>query len=316
MWDARPSIWVVTMTDLLKEIHGGFANLDQSGRMLPIKAIPASCPAWVFREGDRFGVAVECFAPLEISEGFAGARLRTVERVIAGQQRRFLRLESSIEWLRNEFGVICEHMVSVESGTAVRQALLADPLVWWERWRHLLGNALVDKHGYDVLAELLALEMLVIEGAAYEWSGPFGGVVDIRTPATDYEVKSTISRYGSVINISGQFQLAASSGKPLQLIHFRFEPVDEGLSIDLVCDRLVALGIDVAALEGALQRLGMEAGCSARKETYNVLEALSYAVDDSFPRIMPASFIGGVLPAGVVHLEYSVDLSGLKSRLL
>ncbi|WP_315246540.1 PD-(D/E)XK motif protein [Pseudomonas fragi] len=304
------------MTDLLKEIQGGFANLDQSGRMLPIKTMPALCPAWVFREGDRFGVAVECSAPLEISEVFAGARLRTVERVIAGQQRRFLRLESSIEWLRNEFGVICEHMVSVESGTAARQALLADPLVWWERWRHLLGNALVDKHGYDVLAELLALETLVIGGCSCEWSGPFGGVVDIRTPTTDYEVKSTISRYGSVINISGQFQLAASSGKPLQLIHFRFEPVDEGLSIDLVCDRLVALGIDAALLEGALQRLGMEAGCSARKEAYNLLEALSYSVDDSFPRITPASFIGGVLPAGVVQFEYSVDLSGLKSKLL
>jgi len=239
-----------------------------------------------------------------------------VERVIAGQQRCFLRLESSIEWLRNEFGVICEHMVSVESGIAVRQALLADPLVWWERWRHLLGNALVDKHGYDVLAELLALETLVIGGCSCEWSGPFGGVVDIRTPTTDYEVKSTISRYRSVINISGQFQLAASSGKPLHLIHFRFEPVDEGLSIDLVCDRLVALGIDAAVLEGALQRLGMEAGCSARKETYNLLEALSYSVDDSFPRITPASFRGGVLPAGVVQFEYSVDLSGLKSKLL
>ena len=309
-------VLMATMTDLLKEIQGGFANLDQSGRMLPIKTMPALCPAWVFREGDRFGVAVECSAPLEISEVFAGARLRTVERVIAGQQRRFLRLESSIEWLRNEFGVICEHMVSVESGTAARQALLADPLVWWERWRHLLGNALVDKHGYDVLAELLALETLVIGGCSCEWSGPFGGVVDIRTPTTDYEVKSTISRYGSVINISGQFQLAASSGKPLQLIHFRFEPVDEGLSIDLVCDRLVALGIDAALLEGALQRLGMEAGCSARKEAYNLLEALSYSVDDSFPRITPASFIGGVLPAGVVQFEYSVDLSGLKSKLL
>lgn len=303
------------MSNLLKEIREGFANLDQTGRMLPIKAMPATCPAWVFREGDRFGVAIECTEPLKISEGFWGASLRTVDRVVAGQQRRFLRLESSIEWLRNEFGLICEHMVSVESGTS-RQALLADPLVWWQRWRHLLGNALVDKHGYDVLAELLALEVQVINGAIFEWSGPFGGVVDIRTPATDYEVKSTISRYGTVINISGQFQLAASSGKPLKLVHFRFEPVDDGLSIDLVCDRLVALGVDAAMLEGALQRLGMEAGCSARKEAYNLLEARSYAVDDSFPRITPASFVGGVLPAGVVQFEYKVDLSGLKSQQL
>lgn len=304
------------MSDLLKEIQEGFANLDQSGRMLPIKAMPAAFPAWVFREGDRFGVAVECSELLEISEGFAGARLRTVERVVAGQHRFFLRLESSIEWLRNEFGLICEHMVSVKSGAAVRQALLADPLIWWQRWRHLLGNALVDKHGYDVLAELLALEALVIKGATFEWSGPFGGVVDIKTPATDYEVKSTISRYGAMVNISGQFQLAASSGKPLQLLHFRFEPVDDGLSIDLVCDRLIALGVDAAMLEGALQGLGMEAGCSARKDAFNLLEARSYTVDDSFPRITPASFIGGVLPVGVVQFEYMVDLSGLKSQQL
>lgn len=305
------------MTDLLKEIQEGFANLDQSGRMLPIKTMPATCPAWIFREGDRFGVAVECSKPLEISEGFAGASLRTVERIVAGQHRHFLRLESSTEWLRNEFGIICEHMVSVESGIAVRQALLADPLVWWQRWRHLLGNALVDKHGYDVLAELLALEMLVIKGATFEWSGPFGGVVDIKTPATDYEVKSTISRYGAEINISGQFQLAASSGKPLTLAHFRFEPVDDdGLSIDLVCDRLIALGVDAAMLERALQRIGMEAGCSVRKEKFILLEARSYAVDNSFPRITPESFIGGVLPVGVVQFEYRIDLSGLKYQQL
>lgn len=301
------------MTDLLKEIQEGFANLDESGRMLPIKALPTACPAWVFREGDRFGVAVECSDSLKISEGFAGARLRTVARVVGGQPRRFLRLESSIKWLRNEFGLICEHMISVGSDAAVREALLVDPLVWWQRWRHLLGNALIDRHGYDVLAELLALESLVSKGAIYEWSGPFGGVVDIKTPTTDYEVKSTISRYGATVNISGQFQLAASSGKPLQLLHFRFEPVDEGLSIDLVCDRLIALGVEAAMLEGALQRLGMEAGCSTRKEAYNLLEARSYRVDETFPRITPASFIGGALPVGVVQLEYKVDLSGLKS---
>ena len=304
------------MSDLLKEIQVGFANLDQSGRMLPINAMPAAFPAWVFREGERFGVAVECSENSEVSEGFAGAKLRTVERLVGGQHRRFLRLESSIEWLRNEFGVICEHMVSVDSGTAAREALLADPLNWWQRWRHLLGNALVDNHGYDVLAELLAVEALFSKGASFEWTGPFGGVVDIKTPSTDYEVKSTISRYGATVSISGQFQLAASSGKPLQLLHFRFEPVDNGLSIDLVCDRLIALGVDSAMLESALQRLGMEAGCSTRKEAYDLLEARSYKVDNSFPRIIPASFIGGALPAGVVHFEYTVDLSGLESQQL
>lgn len=304
------------MGDLLKEIQEGFANLDQSGRMLPINAMPENYPAWVFREGEKFGVAVECTNKLEISEGFAGAKLRTVGRVVAGQYRHFLRLESSIEWLRNEFGLICEHMVSVGASGLARTVLLNDPLSWWEKWRHLLGNALVDKRAYDVLAELLVLEMLVPKAVAFEWTGPFGGVVDIQTPSTDYEVKSTVSRYGTVINISGQFQLAASSGKPLKLFHFRFEPVEEGISIDLVCDRLIALGVNAVLLEGALQRLGLEAGCSARKESYNLLEARCYAVDEKFPRITPKSFVGGALPVGVVQFEYKIDLSGLVSEKL
>ena len=299
------------MTNLLKEIQAGFANLDQSGRMLPITAMPAICPAWVFREGNKFGVAIECTKLLKISEGFAGARLRTVELVLSGEHRYFLRLESSMEWLRNEFGLICEHMVSVESGIGERDALLADPLIWWQRWRHLLGNALVEKHGYAVLAELLALKTLVARGENFEWTGPFGGVVDIKAGVTDYEVKSTVSRYGTVINISGQFQLAASSSKPLHLVYFRFEPVEDGLSIDLVCSQLLTLGVDASMLEGALKRLGMEPGCSARKEAYHLLEARSYTVDDSFPRITPASFIGGVLPKSIVQFEYQVDLSGL-----
>ena len=284
--------------------------------MLPIKSMPENYPAWVFREGEKFGVAIECTSKLEISEGFAGAKLRTVGRVVAGQHRCFLRLESSIEWLRNEFGLICEHMVSVGASGSARTILLNDPLSWWEKWRHLLGNALVDKRAYDVLAELLALEVLVQKAVAFEWIGPFGGVVDIQTPSTDYEVKSTVSRYGAVINISGQFQLAASSGKPLQLLHFRFEPVEEGISIDLVCDRLIALGVNAVLLESGLQRLGLEAGCSARKESYNLLEARSYPVDEKFPKITPKNFVGGALPVGVVQFEYRIDLSGLVSEKL
>lgn len=297
--------------DLLDEIRQGFANLDQSGRMLPIDTLPSSCPAWVFREGEVFGVAIELHADVSISEGFAGARLRTVERLVGGQARRFLRLESSTEWLRNEFGVICEHMVAAGKGNVSRQTLIGDPLTWWERWRHLLGNALVNRSSYDTLAELLAIERLVQQGLDFEWRGPFGGTVDIHTDAAGYEVKSTISRYDSRIHVSGQFQLALSSGKPLNLLHYRFEPADSGDSVDTVCRRLINAGVPTKLLEDALLRCSLEAGCSARKESFNILEARLFPVNADFPRIVPESFLGGILPAGVVHVEYQVDLSGL-----
>lgn len=297
--------------DLLEEIRQGFANLDQSGRMLPIDALPESCPAWVFREGEVFGVAIELNVDMSISEGFAGAHLRTVDRLIGNKLRRFLRLESSTEWLRNEFGVICEHMVAADEKNAARQELLNTPLVWWERWRHLLGNALVNRSSYDTLAELLAVERLVEQGNHFQWLGPLGGSVDIHTPAADYEVKATISRYESRINVSGQFQLALSSTKKLNLIYFRFEPATSGDSVDEVCKRLIGYGIPQKTLEEALFRCGLEPGCSARKETFNVLQASLYHVNSNFPRISPESFVNGVLPAGIIHVEYQVDLTGL-----
>ena len=38
---------------------------------------------------------------------------------------------------------------------------------------------------------------------------------------------------------------------------------------------------------------------------------LKYAVDFDFPRITPTSFVGGVMPAGITKITYTVDLSGM-----
>jgi hypothetical protein len=300
--------------DVLEEIRHGLANLEGSGRMLPLRALPADAPAWVFREDASFGVAVGLPDGPVVAEGFTGARLVTADRVVDGASCRLLRLESSIEALRNEFAVVCAQMVAPGPNGADRAALVADPAGWWERWRHLLGNAMVSQTSYGTLAELLALERLHARGEEVEWRGPLGGSIDIVTPSAGYEVKSTVSRYDSRIHVSGQFQLALSDARPLSLLHFRFEPTVSGESINSVCRRLVAAGFPAATLEGLLARCGLEAGCSARNETFTLLESRLFQVDAAFPVITPASFAGGTLPAGVVHIEYQVDLSGLANE--
>jgi hypothetical protein len=297
--------------DVLEEIRKGLANLDASGRMLPIAALPATAPAWVFREDGVFGVAVELPHGQQIAEGFAGAWLRTAERLVGDRSYRLLRLESSIETLRNEFAVVCAQMVTPGVDGTERSALVADPAGWWERWRHLLGNAVVSQTIYGTLGELLAFERLLAYGRQVEWRGPLGGTVDLLTPEAGYEVKSTVSRYDSRIHVSGQFQLALADSRPLSLIHYRFEPGPSGESVNTACARLVAAGISPSQLDGLLDRCGLEAGCSARNETFNVLESRLFPVDGTFPRITPSSFVGGTLPQGVVHVEYQVDLSGL-----
>lgn len=297
--------------DVLEEIRRGLASLDDSGRMLPIAALPAAAPAWVFREDATFGVAVELGDGRLVTEGFAGARLVTADRLLDGVPRRLLRLESSIRALRNEFAVVCAEMVDPGRDGAARAALLSDPAGWWERWRHLLGNAVTGQSTYAVLAELLAFERLLEQGIRAEWRGPLGGTVDLVTSDAGYEVKSTVSRYDSRVHVSGQFQLALADTKPLWLVHYRFEPAPSGESVNGVCQRLAGAGVAAGLLDGLLARCGLEAGCSARNETFSVLEARLYPVDAAFPRITPSSFTGGTLPPGVVHVEYQIDLSGL-----
>jgi len=298
---------------VLEEIRRGLAHLDDSGRMLPIATLPATAPAWVFREGTTFGVAVELESGELVAEGFAGARLATADRLIDGVARRFLRLESWILALRNEFAVVCAQMVDSGSDGAARAELLADPVAWWERWRHLLGNALTTQPTYGTLAELLAIERLLAAGEEVDWRGPLGGTVDLVTATAGYELKSTLSRYDSRIHVSGQFQLALADVRPLSLVFYRFEPGPSGESINGVCQRLVAAGMAAALLDGLLTRCGLEPGCSARNETFAVLESRMYPVNADFPRIVPSSFKDGALPPGIVHIEYQVDLSGLIS---
>ena len=60
-----------------------------------------------------------------------------------------------------------------------------------------------------------------------------------------------------------------------------------------------------------LKELGFEEGRSARNKKFIIHSMLKYTVDSDFPRITPASFAGGVMPAGITKITYTVDLSGM-----
>lgn len=297
--------------ELLNEIRTAMASLDRSGSMLRLHLPGELCAAWVFREDDSFGVAVPVPGHVCVSERFAGARLVTVDRVVSGVPRRLLRLESSSYALRNEFAVVCAQMVDPGPGGAARSAFVANPRGWWQNWRQLLGNAVVNVTAYSVLGEMLAFEHLFRLGVQPAWKGPAAGSVDIEAPGAWYEVKSTLTRYDMRVHVAGQFQLAAPADRKLFLVHQRFEPSPEGVSVDAVASRLVALGADSDRLEQLLDMCDLEPGNSARSDTYRLLESRRFTVDAKFPRITPESFIGGALPAGIVQLGYVVDLAGL-----
>lgn len=299
--------------NVVQEIQAAFANVRE-GAMLPVETGQVDNEAWVFREDGRFGVAVPLVTNPRILEFFAEAKLGTVERDVGGDVRTLLRLDSGSEALRNEFAVVCAQFIDPGVNGQERTALTVDPLAWWNRWRQLLGNANRVRQAYSALGELLAIERLRSQGIDARWIGPLRGSVDIEAPSASYEVKSTLSRYGSVVHITGQFQLNRSKHAPLHLIHQRFEPSTVGDSIDAVVLRLVEVGLAAEELDALLDRSGLHAGGAARAETYRLLESTVYAVDDGFPCITPSSFDGGVIPAAIVSIEYDVDLSALHGQ--
>jgi Putative PD-(D/E)XK family member, (DUF4420) len=220
----------------------------------------------------------------------------------------------SFDWrvlARQEFAVVCAQFLEPGEGGEERETVVSDPAGWWKRWRELLGNALRENKPYSVLGELLAFERLLELGEQPVWLGPSRNSHDIETPKAAFEIKSTISKYTSTFHAAGQFQLGAPAGKDLFLVYQRFEPSTAGHSIDGVMRRLATLGLETTAFEQDLEKLGYEFGTNYRQITYRLLQSTRYTVDAAFPRIIPASFVGGTLPAGVVSVDYEVDLAGL-----
>ncbi len=291
--------------DLLDDIREGFANL-QPDSICPLHALPEMFPGWVYRDGDAYGVAIEVPPRDPISARFSGARLRTVLRHDILQ----LRLECCRTALRNEFAVLGAQFLTPGDGGTARIALTADPLAWWRQWTLLLGNSIRAPQAYSVLGELLAYERLLARGDSPSWVGPYGSSQDIETPTASYEVKSTVSRYGSVVRISSQFQIR-QVGKPLFIVHQRLEPSSDGDSVQSVIARLRQTDVLLDDAENLLAQLGLEEGAEARLATYKLLESSLYPVDEMFPGITLNSFVGGVMPTGVVALEYDVELTGL-----
>ena len=127
-------------------------------------------------------------------------------------------------------------------------------------------------------------------------------------------MKSTLSRSKREITVSNQFQLD-SPGKPLNLVLCAFEPtVQSGLSINGMIAKLDQIGYNINLINQKLSELGFEEGMSSRNKTFVLHEMLQYTIGSDFPRITPDSFVGGVIPAGITKIAYTVDLSGLPSE--
>jgi hypothetical protein len=301
---------------ILEEIRNGFAYIEN----MKFRQIGTDREDrfWIFRREEEYGVGLEVRSNLSFSEQFTTARLYT-ETVSLYQIKkiRLLLLTNTEERLRNEFAAVCAQFVDAGEKGRSRKEIVSSPKDWWDRWRSLLGNSLREMTPYAVLGELLVYSRLLradIKPVIWKASGKSSH--DIETERSDYEVKSTLTRYGATITISGQHQLECSTGKTLKIMFCRFEGVDfDGMSINSVLRECANSGADASYLEKELSRLGYKNGSTAREEQFVLHDQiLVYDVDGSFPKITPSLFAGGVMPAGVIRLSYQIDLTALRSE--
>lgn len=270
-------------------------------------------PAWSFWEGTQYGVAVLTDSDETILERFASCVLRSQTMDINHSgNKRYLVLACTDETLRYTFASVCADFVDPGERGERRETLLRDPFDWWTSWCELLGNMMINTSPYSVIGELMVLDAIMRDkpGEEVVWEAAHGGTHDIESPDAGYEVKSTVQKYKTVVEISSQNQLS-DDNKLLYLYFVRLERSVHGVSINDLVENLVSDGYDRIKLEKQLAHLGFEKGTQRRADRYKCLERRKYVIDDTFPKITGSSFPDGKMPKNIVKINYTVDLDGI-----
>lgn len=164
-----------------------------------------------------------------------------------------------------------------------------------------------------LVGELLVLKRFFQLGACRleVWSGCDGLRHDFSASTMALEVKSSTRVGKNSVRISSAEQLIPPVNGDLQLVHLILEPVDAGeVTLEQVFEDISTMCPDVMQL----RRLIAAAGCPSPSDpswnrfAFRPPEWSFYQVTAGFPAIVPSSFTGGILPAGVGGISYNIDL--------
>ena len=282
-----------------------------------ISELDSQYPGWTVKFSDSYGVAIPYSGNENINEFFSNAHIKSDTLVESnGSEQRAIILTADFSVAEGPFSTLCEELLSPGENGKNRSLISRSPVAWWQEWKELLGNRNIDEKVYDTLGELCVLKYLSSIGEEANWDGPNSSTYDIEIENGFVEVKSTTSRSKREVTISNQFQLDPP-GKKLDLVLCQFEhSVQNGVSIDQIVEDLINMGISRDYLNSRLAKKGLEEGMSARKRTFILHDMLRYRITEEFPRITPASFIGGVMPLGITKITYTVSLDGLEAESL
>ena len=187
------------------------------------------------------------------------------------------------------------------------------------RWRDLLAAVPSARPSMETLVGLYGelwylREFIRLNAAVLDcWSGPSRSRHDFVKNTTALEVKTTRSRQGRFVEIHGHTQLEPPIDGQLYLAILKLEETTgNGEALNSLVESIIALGADRATLLTRLNTAGLNPLDLATysEPVFQILENRIYQVEAGFPRITAASFLEGKLPAGILKLDYQLDLTG------
>lgn len=266
-------------------------------------------------------LAIPYGEPHELSERISrGISLQTVEMKVGGGQTDFFIEVACLEANGHAaFDVVIgEFIQALSAGASIgRVRLVQNVLAKWRRfWSGVNQGLLSREQQLGLFGELWFISRWLTPSIGTSkgvelWRGPAGARNDFETTGLGIEVKTT-GRLDSVHVIHGVEQLLEPSGGALLLfcLSVREEASGgENLS-DLVQEVRAMLAEDFEALsrfESMLYAYGYEDSHASEysKLALRVRSEGLYRVQPSFPRLIPASFAGGV-PAGIGNVTYEL----------
>lgn len=246
----------------------------------------------------------------------SGVHLLAAEWGDENTRRHFVDLVCLKPHLNGLFDLIIFEVVSALEGSHGQADRVCIAVL--NQWRELLSR---DSSPVPERSAVIGLfgELLILRRLAHFnplvlpiWTGPDGGRFDFYAGRQALEVKTTLRRQGIVLTFHGHYQLEIPQGGSLHVAVLLIEetPVG-GENLRSLVDAISNAGVSRVDIYRKLTRLGFTPDILSLldDQRFKLSERRVYRVDDGFPRITAASFVGAGLPRGVTSISYTIDLS-------
>lgn len=292
--------------DFLRDEIRSVFNIIDGDKFYILTALPEKYIGYVVSDSSCKGVGLEIDSKFkDFKFNFENIKLFVKEKSTNGRVFYMLELVTDQAFDIDKFSNLCIDFLDPGINGEKRIQIQDNPQTWIDEWKLLIGNKASDLEIYSYLGELIVLKKLLSDGKDATLTSQ--GSHDIETSNSNVEVKTTIMRYQSLIQIHSKYQLQRLNNNPLYLYFVRLEQSEYGVSINSILNDLKELNYDTSNIKHKIDELNS----NVRDKYYKIDEVRKYLIDDKFPKITDDNFIDGKIPDNISGIVYTVDLDGL-----